>query len=276
MLVNLIEATFAQVKYTAFLYNDQLVWSGLEAEDMQVIYRYLVTSLLPAHLETELQGGSMPRHPTSPFSTSHYGRFVTGPPNLQDASGNIGKVPKVHITSDMTPELTHLVVYRALSATVCLFIQGSLHLNLDLFKHLDIFLGPQLTSLVSEVAEQCSRQATTSNTNSVDPNPKFVYFNKLNLAQKSTVHLDNRRSGNVAVTPEVLRLLADINADKARMSTTGEIILKTMSDYWVVGKLSNLREFYVVIHQKNANLIEINDEVKRLSDSQLKSIFFHD
>jgi len=24
--VNLIEATFAQVKYTAFLYNDQLVW----------------------------------------------------------------------------------------------------------------------------------------------------------------------------------------------------------------------------------------------------------
>jgi hypothetical protein len=42
------------------------------------------------------------------------------------------------------------------------------------------------------------------------------------------------------------------------MSTTGETILKTMSDYWVVGKLSNLREFYVVIHQKNANLIEIN------------------
>jgi len=97
-------------------------------------------------------------------------------------------------------------------------ISGSLHLNLDLFKHLDIFLGPQLTSLVSEVAEHCSRQATTSSTHSVDPNPKFVYFNKLNLAQKSTVHLDNRRSGNVAVTPEVLRLLADINADKARYS----------------------------------------------------------
>lgn len=53
----------------------------------------------------------------------------------------------------------------------------------------------------------------------MDPNPKFVYFNKLNLAQKSTVHLDNRRSGNVAVTPEVLRLLADINADKARYSS---------------------------------------------------------
>lgn len=51
-------------------------------------------------------------------------RFVTGPQNLQDASGNIGKVPKVHITNDMTPELTYLVVYRALSATVCLFMEG--------------------------------------------------------------------------------------------------------------------------------------------------------
>lgn len=95
---------------------------------------------------------------------------------------------------------------------------GSLQLNLDLFKRLDIFLGPHLTTLVSEVAEHCSRQAASSSTNSVDPSPKFVYFNKLNLAQKSTVHLDNRRSGNVAVTPEVLRLLADINADKTRYS----------------------------------------------------------
>jgi Fungal domain of unknown function (DUF1712). len=43
--------------------------------------------------------------------------------------------------------------------------------------------------------------------------------------------------------------------------TTGETILNTMSDYWGVGKLSNLREFYIVIHQKNANLIEINSRL---------------
>nr|CAD7459448.1 unnamed protein product [Timema tahoe] len=258
--VNFVEAMFVQVKYTAFLYNDQLVWSGLEPEDMQVVYRYLVTSLLPAHMETELQGGSMPRHSNSPFSSTHYGRFVTGPLNLQDSCGSTGKVPKVHINNLTCPESYHLIVYRALSATLCLFVDGSLQLGIDLFKRLDVFLGPQLTSIVSEVAEQCSKQASTpgGTTNSVDSAPKFVYFNQLNLAQKSTVHLDSRRAGNVSVTPEVLRLLADINADKNRLSTTGEVILKTMTDYWVVGKLSNLREFYVVIHQKNANLIEIN------------------
>ena len=30
-----------------------------------------------------------------------------------------------------------------------------------------------------------------------------------------------------------------------------------MSDYWVVGKLSNLREFFVVIQQKSASIMEI-------------------
>ena len=40
----------------------------------------------------------------------------------------------------------------------------------------------------------------------------------------------------------------------------GETIVKTVSDTWVVGKKSDQREFYVVLNQKNANLIEINGE----------------
>lgn len=34
--------------------------------------------------------------------------------------------------------------------------------------------------------------------------------------------------------------------------------MKTSTDNWVVGKKSDHREFFVVINQKNANLIEIN------------------
>lgn len=43
-----------------------------------------------------------------------------------------------------------------------------------------------------------------------------------------------------------------------RSKETGEIIIKTKSDYWIVGKISNLREFFVVIQQKNASIIEID------------------
>lgn len=58
---------FKQVSYNAR--------SGLEPEDMQVVYNYLVSTLLPAHLEKELHGGSIPRNSPSPFTTSHYGKY---------------------------------------------------------------------------------------------------------------------------------------------------------------------------------------------------------
>ena len=48
--------------------------SGLEPEDMKVIYNYLITTIIPAYLEKELEGGSIPRNSSSPFTTSHYGK----------------------------------------------------------------------------------------------------------------------------------------------------------------------------------------------------------
>lgn len=268
--MNLVEAMFSQVKYTAFLYNDQVVWSGLEPEDMQVVYNYLVSTLLPTHLEKELHGGSMPRNSPSPFTTTHYGKFVTGPSSINEPS-LIGKSPIVFINYPTKPVSLYLIVYRALSATICLFVDSKTNLLIDFFKSLDSFLGPQLTTLVSSVAEQCSKHMVVNSESST----KYLYFNKLNLAYKSTIHLDNRRCSNVLTTPEVLRIITDIYNDTNKLKEAGEIVIKTMSDYWVVGKLSNLREFFVVIQQKNANIIEIEDEVKRLCEKQLKSIFFH-
>ncbi|CAK9826959.1 Vacuolar fusion protein CCZ1 homolog [Anthophora retusa] len=267
--MNLVEAMFSQVKYTAFLYNDQIVWSGLEPEDMQVVYKYLVSTLLPAHLEKELHGGSMPRNSPSPFTTSHYGKFVTGPSSINEPS-LIGKSPKVFINYSTKPVSLYLVVYRALSATICLFVDSKTSLLIDFFKSLDSFLGPQLTTLVSSVAEQCAKHVTVTSESC-----KYLYFNKLNLAYKSTIHPDNRRCSNALTTPEVLRVITDIYNDTNKLKEAGEIIVKTMSDYWVVGKLSNLREFFVVIQQRSASIIEIEDEVKKLCEKELKSIFFH-
>lgn len=90
---------------------------------MQIIYQYLIGTLLPANIETELQGGSMPRNSSSPFAALRHGRFITGPSNLKLAK-TVGKVPKVYLFSSGKPEEYYLVVYRALSASVCLFIKS--------------------------------------------------------------------------------------------------------------------------------------------------------
>ena len=38
----------------------------------------------------------------------------------------------------------------------------------------------------------------------------------------------------------------------------GEMIIKTWNDCWVVCKKADQREVYIILNQKNANLIEIN------------------
>ena len=122
------------------------------------------------------------------------------------------KLPKIFINYSTKPTSLYLIVYRALSATVCLFVDSKTSPLPEFYKSLDTFLGPQLTTLVGSVAEQCSKQLATNS----DLNHKYLYFNKLNLAYKSTIHFDNRRCSNVLTTPEVLRIITDINNDTSR------------------------------------------------------------
>lgn len=94
---------------------------------MQIVYQYLISTLLPANIETELQGGSMPRNPSSPFTALHHGRFITGPTNLKTAKA-VEKVPRVYLCSS-NAGIYYMVVYRALSASVCFFMDGKRTLN---------------------------------------------------------------------------------------------------------------------------------------------------
>lgn len=41
---------------------------------------------------------------------------------------------------------------------------------------------------------------------------------------------------------------------------SGELVVKTSQDHWVVGRSGDGREFYVVVSHKNANLVEVTGE----------------
>lgn len=49
---------------------------------------------------------------------------------------------------------------------------------------------------------------------SSDQQYRYLYFNHMNLAQKSSVH--SRKSSVPCVAPEIMRLMGDISADFAR------------------------------------------------------------
>ncbi|XP_028700971.2 vacuolar fusion protein CCZ1 homolog B isoform X5 [Macaca mulatta] len=273
--INRVEESLNIVKYTAFLYNDQLIWSGLEQDDMRILYKYLTTSLFPRHMEPELAGRDSPIRAEMPGNLQHYGRFLTGPLNLNDPDAKC-RFPKIFVNTDDAYEELHLIVYKAMSAAVCFMIDASIQPTLDFCRRLDSVVGPQLTVLASDICEQFNINKRMSGSEK-EPQFKFIYFNHMNLAEKSTVHM--RKTPSVSLTsvhPDLMKILGDINSDFTRVDEDEEIIVKAMSDYWVVGKKSDRRELYVILNQKNANLIEVNEEVKKLCATQFNNIFFLD
>ncbi|XP_014676370.1 PREDICTED: LOW QUALITY PROTEIN: vacuolar fusion protein CCZ1 homolog [Priapulus caudatus] len=268
--LNQTEASFPQVKYTAFLYNESLVWSDCSRVDIRILYKYLTTSLSLLH-GSELQAGTCSPRNQARTSPTILGKFITGPPNLADTT-NLGKVPRIFVNVDgKKSEECHLVVYRALSASVCLMVEGSYQLNFDFYRLLDQFLGPQLTVLASDIGEQYGKRLSAPATLATSTS----YFQHMNLAEKSSLHARQRPHRGPRAT-RGRQANCRCETDLAMSGDDCELVVKGPGDCWVVArKKSDQRELYYV-NQKCSNLIEIAEEVKKLCASHFNNIFFLD
>lgn len=285
---NLIENTFSSVKHVCILHNDQLLWTSTTKDNMRILYKYLTTSLFPASHDADDGNNSNKNSPSlsargslsslsgstsSAFCSSYPnpGRFLTAPPDMVLASNPIPKrSPRVFLQVDNKTCELNLLVYKAFNLIICLMVDLQ-SLSSELCGKIHQFIGPQLGSLANSITEQVSKRSASSS----DQQYRFLYFNSMNLAIKSSIH--SRKSATVvSVAPEIMRLLVDIHADLDMSEKGGEIIVKTLADCWVVGKRSGFREFFVILNQKNASLVEINDELKRVITTSFSNILFLD
>ncbi|KAL4715961.1 hypothetical protein ACJJTC_013261 [Scirpophaga incertulas] len=265
--IDLLEINYPDFNCISFVYNDKLIWNGLAPNDMLTLYQYLVESLLPSQIEKELQGGAV-------AAAERHGRFISPPEGIRYKE-DLQNLTKIHVTREDETESKeyYLIIYRTLSATVCFTIDVKTPLDIESFRSLDAFIGPQLSIIASTISEQCAVNALQA-AQLINADHKFVYFNRLNYAFKASPSL-NKLVPSTTLKPEVLSIIAGIHGDRQSLGNYGEVIIKTPHEYWITGKSSNNREFYVVIQEKNANLKEIADEVRRISESQLKGIFFY-
>ncbi|KAK9503746.1 hypothetical protein O3M35_010243 [Rhynocoris fuscipes] len=271
--VNSVEAKFLLVDYSMLFFNDDLIWSGVGADDAQVIYRYLVSSLLPSYLQATKSISAL----TMSRTVDPANRFVTGPDTLSDKVYT-DKVPKVYLSSVLTPGHYHLVVYRFQQLTIALLIPSEQILKLEFYRNLDTFLSPRMEKICKEIhlyREQQHVISSSASDESVDT--RYVYFNSLNLATKSTLN-EKKHAGQTPITKDLLNILVTMYDDQKRLSERGitseEHIVKTRFDHWVIGRMSNNRHFYITLERKKTNLVEVSEEVKKICEKQLKSIFF--
>ncbi|KAL7979228.1 hypothetical protein Chor_015252, partial [Crotalus horridus] len=187
---------------------------NVEYQEEELLDKVYTSVLQQCYNMYKLAGRDSPMHREISGNLQHYGRFLTGPLNLNDPEAKC-RFPKIFVNTDDAYEELHLIVYKAMSAAVCFMIDASVQPTLDFCRRLDSLVGPQLTVLASDICEQYNLKKRTSGSEK-DPQFKFIYFNHMNLAEKSTIHMRTSNISFPSVHPDLMKILGDINNDFTR------------------------------------------------------------
>ncbi|XP_058833549.1 vacuolar fusion protein CCZ1 homolog [Topomyia yanbarensis] len=241
--INMIEATFEPIKQCIFLYDEHIIWSGINPTDLYTIYEYL--------------NGSM-------FSNS---------PGQERSR-------KIHIKIAGQDKAFNFMVCRKVQhITLCLFLEP-VENEQALYHELNAVINPQLTSISSDITQHLSQQSCLENGSSKDDcssTPKFIFFNELNLHHRGTVRLgiQKKYQSGGSIPHDVMNLIVDLLNDsrKNNCNIVEETILKTHEDFWVVKRSCNSRHVFIVLN-KSSTLIDVSEETKRILDQNMKGVFF--
>ena len=294
--VNKIEGEFGCIDKCLFLHHGNIVWSGIQQKETQLLYFYVYHTLLPAAQNIKANISS----PGSPFG-GHQGRFLTGPAQLDGLTSdevNSLRIPKVFVphvceeTQEESLQEYHFIVYHAIKSTLCLLIPCEVSFTVDFFRRLDSHVGPRLSNMSADLLDVFGRSGIGSNFPStseettvlspsicmppvvIDPKEEtemqLVYFNDANKAMKNTL---NPQMESVQYGISDLRQdFSDLKKfDDSNQKVTTELILKMPNEDWIVGKQVDQRQVYLALKNKSS-LLDVNDSVEKIMSTEFKNI----
>lgn len=240
--LNCLEQTFDQIRYTSFMYKNQLVWSGLEQEDMKILYKFVNDARTKG-----IQGEFM----TSPQET----KKDTGVLTTSATPSFVYLGPPTNLTQ------YHLVIHHIADCTTILLVDYSYTKLSTFYQNVHTFIKRQLEVFVKSLEEYFNYKQQ------FEEDYQFIYYNRMNLALKSSL------KGNM-IPRDVARILARMHEDfEESKDNISEVMIRTSDDRWIVGKKSDQREFYIIFERKDANLLQVSEEIKTLSAKHFHNIF---
>ncbi|EGD77640.1 hypothetical protein PTSG_08731 [Salpingoeca rosetta] len=262
--INALEIAFPAVKRTLLLYNRHLVWSGLSQQDTRLLYWYLV-------------GGFLRRAATSPTATVTGGTLtcLLGPEDFHDDDSPV-HAPACHVAINGNSATYRLIVYQYNQLLCCLFLDPAHVMDLDLHA----YIREHIHSNVAKVEEEIRSNTREREAEQALPgvvSHKFLYFNFMNQVQKSTFLSLLEPMSQLPLSADdqhAVHIMGRLHHDLAREAYDCELIAKTESDGWVVARKADQREVFVILTNRHTNLIEIEEEMKKMCAVQFNSIFF--
>lgn len=174
------------------------------------------------------------------------------------------------------------------SILILIFLPGDEELLDDFYCELHSFMGPQLASIASDIGELITKTTSSTSTakstcNSATTDndttsPKYLFVNEQSLKHISNIYMDKHRPKASSIPVNVMNLIADlnINFDNNNENSTEEIQVKTTNDYWIVKKTCNYRQFYVIIFNSKATLLDVTNEARKVFEQEVTNDVFFD
>jgi len=240
--VNLTESAFPQICASALLFDNQLVWSGVEQQVMRTIYK-IATEPEPISA-AKPSGGKGATH----SGGSNIRKWVDG----DNVVLHLGDGAPVRLCICERGQVLALFLVRD---------DGS-----------DPAILPSLSDYVGGEAERLEKLITDNYTpqQGHEDHWRYLYFNEMNLALKSSMR--SRKSAEIS--SEVMTTLNDMHAKlDDRDQNCTEICVKQQKEGWIVGRKSNERLLYAILESKGSTLAEISEDLDQLMHQCFGNIF---
>ncbi|RIB22322.1 hypothetical protein C2G38_2174288 [Gigaspora rosea] len=217
--------------------------------------------------------------------------FLLGPSHLNVDDSDI-KPLKVYLTKKVTGHLNDditetddeyesnieeyfLVAYKQNDLTLVFLIPNSLPegytkaYDKTFYKSIHEYLSSHSDDIIKILNEDYEHSIKLGS--DTDKEYRYVFFNKLNLAIKSSLYPFNASNGTssskgLTITGEMAHALYDLHEDLEKYPHLTEIYTRSTTNFWIVGKRSNGRVLYVVVPKKEVSLMEVEDDVRKLSN----------
>ncbi|KYQ91083.1 hypothetical protein DLAC_07987 [Tieghemostelium lacteum] len=261
--VNSIECNFQSTipsfKFGTLLYKDNIIWSSLNQNDTRSIYNYL-TNIVKIGSDSSTGGTSwMILNNNGEPNWHTKGSKKNGFLNMIDLTSK-STLPFVYLEDK--EKQTTMIIYEQ-KDTIILFFIDPVDIHLLKFEELSASLVSKFEFINPILDDSYTKKSF------FDDQYKYIYFNQMNLAIRASI-----KSKSPELTKDILKILNDIHADfETSSENISETIIKTQTDRWIVAKRIDFREFYFIFDNKNTTLLEIDEEVKNLTNKYFKNLF---
>ncbi|CAG8493883.1 6887_t:CDS:10 [Ambispora leptoticha] len=198
-------------------------------------------------------------------------------PKQEEVNGN-GEDHKQDEEDDI--EECYFLVFNHNSLTLAFLIpvtsiEGTANIeNAEFHDSLHEYLTPQMDKM-SKVIENDVENSKKIGKLEPDKEYRFLFYNKLTLAIKCSINSSassnntsswtSSASKNLTISGEMAHALCDVYEDLEKYPQMTEIYSKASINFWIVGKRSEGRYLYLVVSRRDATLLEVEDDFRKLS-----------